>query len=80
LPTDCRPTLWKQYVDDTFVIAPRDQASRLLNHLNSLKPSIQFTIVYEQDNSIAFLDTVIHREPNGSLTSTVYRKPTHTNQ
>ena len=79
-PPDCRPTLWKRYVDDTFVIAPRDQASRLLKHLNSLKPSIQFTIKNEQDNNIAFLDTMIHREPDGSLTSTVYRKPTHTDQ
>ncbi|XP_022101529.1 uncharacterized protein LOC110985087 [Acanthaster planci] len=79
-PPDCRPTLWKRYVDDTFVIAPQDQTSRLLNHLNSLKPSIQFTIENEQDNSIAFLDTMVHREPDGSLTSTVYRKPTHTDQ
>ncbi|XP_022083858.1 uncharacterized protein LOC110975582 [Acanthaster planci] len=79
-PPDCRPTLWKRYVDDTFVIAPRDQASRLLDHLNSLKPSIQFTIENEQDNSIAFLDTMVHREPDGSLTSTVYLKPTHTDQ
>ncbi|XP_022109743.1 uncharacterized protein LOC110989562 [Acanthaster planci] len=76
-PPDCRPTLWKRYVDYTFVIAPRDQASRLLNHLNSLKPRIKFTIENEQDNSIAFLDTMIHREADGSLTSTVYCKPTH---
>ena len=69
-PPDCRPTLWKRYVDDTFVIAPRDQASRLLNHLNSLKPSIQFTIGIEQNNSILFLDTMVHRAPDGSLTST----------
>ncbi|XP_022111224.1 uncharacterized protein LOC110990496 [Acanthaster planci] len=79
-PPDCCPTLWKRYVDDTFVIAPRDQVSPLLDHLNSLKPSIQFTIENEQDNSIAFLDTMVHRKPDGSLTSTVYRKPTHTDQ
>ncbi|XP_022104795.1 uncharacterized protein LOC110986850 [Acanthaster planci] len=79
-PPDCRPTVWKRYVDDTFVIAPRDIASHLLNHLNSLKPSIRFTIENEQDSSIAFLDTMVHREPDGSLTGTVYRKPTHTDQ
>ncbi|XP_022110791.1 uncharacterized protein LOC110990219 [Acanthaster planci] len=79
-PPDCRPTLWKRYVHGTFVIAPRDQTSHLLNHLNSLKPSIQFTIENEQDNSIAFLDTMVHREPDSGLTSTIYRKPTHTDQ
>ena len=35
-PPDCRPTLWKRYIDDTFDIAPRDQASSLLNHLDSV--------------------------------------------
>ncbi|XP_022104630.1 uncharacterized protein LOC110986762 [Acanthaster planci] len=79
-PPDCRPTVRKRYIDDTFVIAPWDQASHVLNHLNSLKPGIQFTIEVEQDSSMAFLDTMVHREPDGSLTSTVYRKPTHTNQ
>ncbi|XP_022096337.1 uncharacterized protein LOC110982312 [Acanthaster planci] len=79
-PPDCPPTVWKRYIDDTFVIALQDQASHLLNHLNSLKPSIRFTIEIEQDRSIAFLDTMVHREPDGSLTGTVYRKPTHTDQ
>ncbi len=34
----------------------------------------------EENSTIPFLDTLVHREPNGQLTTTVYRKPTHTDQ
>ena len=34
----------------------------------------------EKDNKLAFLDTAVLREPDGRLTTSVYRKPTHTDQ
>ena len=34
----------------------------------------------EKDNSIPFLDTSVIRDSNGLLTTSVYRKPTHTDQ
>ena len=34
----------------------------------------------ENGNKIAFLDASVSREPDGRLTTSVYRKPTHTNQ
>ena len=34
----------------------------------------------EKDNTIPFLDTSVSRDSNGLLTTTVYRKPTHTDQ
>ena len=34
----------------------------------------------EKDNKLAFLDIAVLREPDGRLTISVYRKPTHTDQ
>jgi len=34
----------------------------------------------ESDSKLAFHDTVISKEPDGRLTTSVYRKPTHTDQ
>ena len=34
----------------------------------------------ENDSKIAFLDASVSREPDGRLTASVYRKPTHTDQ
>ena len=37
-------------------------------------------LLSEKDNSIPFLDTSVIRDSNGLLTTSVYRKPTHTDQ
>ena len=34
----------------------------------------------EKDKKLAFLDTAVSREPYGRLTTSIYRKPTHTDQ
>ena len=39
-----RPRLWKKYVDNMCCIAKRNTMEGLLNHLNSIQPSIQFTL------------------------------------
>ena len=53
--------------------------NHFLQHLNSQQLAICFTTETEKDNKIAFLDTLVLREPNGCPTSD-YRKPTHTDQ
>ena len=69
-----KPRIWKRYVDDTFTILDVDS---FLQHLNNLQPSIRFTMETENDYKLAFLDTAVLREPDGRLTTSVYRKPTH---
>ena len=50
--------------------------------MNEVDPtgSIKFTHEEEENNSLAFLDTLLVRQPNGSVKVKVYRKKTHTNQ
>ncbi|XP_078357458.1 uncharacterized protein LOC144642366 [Oculina patagonica] len=75
-----KPKIWKRYVDDTFTILDRGSVDSFLQHLNNQQPSIRFTMETENDCKIAFLDTTVSREPDGRLTTSVYRKPTHTDQ
>ena len=75
-----KPTIWKRYVDDTFTILDRGNVDDFLQHLNNQQPSIRFTMETENNNKLAFLDTAVSREPDGRLTTSVYRKPTHTDQ
>ena len=50
-----------------------------LQHINTVDPSIQFTVEEaKEDGSIPFLDTIIRPEVDGTFTIGVYRKPTHT--
>ena len=75
------PSLWKRYVDDTFVIQEEQHHEEFLQHINSIDPNIRFTAeTTRADGSMPFLDTLVTPQSDGSLATTVYRKPTHTNQ
>jgi hypothetical protein len=50
-----------------------------LIHLNSLRPSIQFTMEIQSDSAIPVLDVLVIRK-GITLATKVYRKPTHTGQ
>ena len=76
-----RPTFWVRYVDDVFSIWPHDTQSldEFLGHLNSQKPTIQFTMEKEEDGKIAFLDVLVQKK--GTLaTTSIFRKKTHTDR
>ncbi len=42
----------------------------LLDQLNSIRPSIKFTMESEEDSKLPFLDCLLKRESDGVLTST----------
>ena len=69
-----------RYVDDTFSKLKRHQVDSFLAHLNAQHPRIKFTTETEQNGQIAFLDALVHRQQNGSIKVTIYRKATHTDQ
>ncbi|XP_072048906.1 uncharacterized protein [Amphiura filiformis] len=81
-PLDCKPRLWKRYVDDILEIVNENQVDNLTTHLNQTDPTdnIKFTYEKEHDGSIPFLDTLIVRKPDGTVQLLVYRKATHTDQ
>ena len=72
------PSLWRRFVDDTFVIIKKAQKDSFINHINSIDEKIQFTMEdSKEDGSMSFLDTLVKPCSNGSLSTKVYRKPTH---
>ena len=75
------PSLWLRFVDDTFVITKAEHSKLLLQHINNQDPHIQFTVEEpSQQGRLPFLDTLVTIQPNNTFTTSVYRKPTHTDQ
>ena len=73
------PLMWKRFVDDTFVVIKAAHKQELLDHINSIDHHIQFTSEdSKQDGSMTILDMMITPKDDGRLSTTVYRKPTHT--
>ena len=73
------PKMWKRYVDDTCVILNSTTKEEFFHHINSIDPKIQFTSEDSNpDGSLPFLDTLVMPQQDGSIKTTVFRKPTHT--
>ena len=68
-----------RYVDDTFTAVHKDGIDDFPEHLNKQNADIQFTKEIEENGKIPFLDCLVTRD-NNKLKTTIYRKPTHTNQ
>ena len=80
-PVSQPETIWLRYMDDTFTLWPHDSGvlDGFLNHLNSLRPTIRFTMEIESHNRLPFLDVMVIWDPITHTTRTeVYWKPTHT--
>ena len=73
------PSMWKRFVDDTFVVMESSRKEEFLDHINNMDPHIQFTTEdAKPDGSLPFLDTKVLIQPDNSLLTLVYQKPTHT--
>ena len=68
-------------MDDTFVIQKEEYKQNYLEHINSVGLAITFTMDdTKEDGAIPLLDTIVIPEADNTLSITVYRKPTHTDQ
>lgn len=74
---DVKPVIYKRYVDDTFIIWPQDiiPVESFLDHMNCQAKTIKFTIEYEKDGKLPFLDVEVKREGD-KISTSVYRKVT----
>ena len=62
------PTLWYRYVDDTYsMFDSKDTANEFLKYINGRHNSIKFTIEFKQAEEIPFLDILVKRCPNNTL-------------
>ena len=78
--TSLKPSMWLRYVDDTFILWPHQEYVQiLLDHVNSIRPFIQFTMEKEQDNKLLFLDVLVTSTVQ-RFRSSVYHKPPYTGQ
>ena len=67
-------------MDDVFAVIDSHDVHSFLDHLNSIETSIEFTFEVEEGGSLPFLDTEVVRGSDGSLSTRVYRKRTHTDK
>ena len=78
--SESRPSAWFRYVHDTFghFSCDRKSASQFLKHLNSHHIDIKFTIDFEENSEISFLDILGKRCPDNAFMASIYRKKTFT--
>jgi hypothetical protein len=76
------PIDWLRYRDDTWFIWEYSLQDLLtfIEHLNSLHPQIQWTFELEKNGMLNFLDVLVKREDDGTFTTSVFRKPTHSDR
>ena len=69
--------LYLRYIDDIFMIwtGTKQELLIFLEKLNSKHKTIKFEREISHSN-ISFLDTLIHKDKNNTLQTTLYRKPT----
>ena len=74
-----KPTMWLRYVDDVSCIFTirKEKILQFHTRINRWHPNLQFTVEFEPNKSIAFLDVLVTQEEE-KLTTSLYRKPTHT--
>jgi len=74
------PRFWRRYIDDTCTAISQDLVTSFHEHLNSVNQNIQFTVEKEWSAQMPFLDVLLTREEDGTVSTLIYRKPTHTDQ
>lgn len=81
--TTLQPMCYYRYVDDCFLVWKHgeEKLGEFVDHINGINPKIQFTVEREDEKkNLPFLDVMLGRRQDGTLSHTVYRKKTNTNR
>ena len=74
-PRDCLAT-YMRYVDDIFIVLKNTTPlEEIVNKFNTMDPNIQFTVEWENEGTLPFLDVQVTRV-SGEVQTSVYHKPT----
>lgn len=73
------PLYHKVYVDDSIFVIHKDNIENTLNTMNKHTKTMKFTIEYEQENSINFLNMTLTRQ-NEKIVTNWYKKPYASNR
>ena len=71
-------SFWKRFVDDVISAVSSNEIDILLQHLNSIEPSIQFTVECEINGHLAFLELNVCRTVEGKLERLMFITNPHT--
>ena len=72
-----RPIVYKRYVDDTFLVFENQADMEVFfQWINQQHSQIKFTCEKEENGTLPFLDVLVQRTTDGSLCTSIYRKPT----
>ena len=63
-----------RFVDDCLLSCRRTDVTTILDRFNNVHPRIKFTVEYERENSINFLDLKLTRKPDGGIDVNWYTK------
>ncbi|XP_062701421.1 uncharacterized protein LOC134285179 [Aedes albopictus] len=65
----------KKFVDDFFIVIPANEVDTVLGAFNDYHPKLQFTVEYEVDGRLPFLDMVVVRNEDQSFSTDWFMKP-----
>ncbi|UYV75030.1 hypothetical protein LAZ67_12002186 [Cordylochernes scorpioides] len=68
--------IWGRYIDDVFAVIQKEKLNEIIVKLNNLEIGIEFTVETEKEGFLPFLDVGLSRKEDGSILTSVYRKPT----
>ena len=68
---DHPPKVWERHIDDVFSIVHKTYLQELLEHINSLHPQTQFTKEEENNFTLPFLDTLVQRNHDKTISEKI---------